>query len=118
MTSAPQNIPADRKEKIRQWFIANRPTCPIAMSDGFYAHGQDLHHARMPNTKTNRKLYPLVIHSMLNLMYVNHDYHLQNGRFGQRKGYLWAEKAQAFLEKNSHKNIRAFVNGMKRAVAK
>jgi len=95
-------------------FMANRNggVCPIAREHGEFARPEDLHHAGMPNTKTNRRLYPYVIHSMLNLQPVNHQWHMAHGRWGQRKGFLWAERYQRFLEKPCHERARLFVNGV------
>jgi hypothetical protein len=66
----------------------------------------------MPNTKTNRTKYPLVIHSLFNLLAVKNDpWHLAHGRFGQERGYLWAERLELFLEQPRHERARLYVNG-------
>lgn len=108
--TATQSVPRNCWSKIFL-FLAGRNNfkCPIAAEYGEHVAPTDLHHAGMPNTATNRKLYPLVIHSMLNLVPVSHDYHMAHGRWGQRKGYAWAERYQRFLER--HPLAAQFVNG-------
>ena len=73
--------------------------CPIAESKGVcYAVPTSLHH-RLHNTKTNRKLYPLFIDSIWNLMAVNHHWHLSYGSYG-KIGILEAERRERFLERH------------------
>lgn len=72
----------------------------------------DLHHP-LHNTKTNRKLYPLLIDSVINLIPVENGEHLNNGSW--KPAHLpkvldgeWARKWERFLEK--HPKIAKWVN--------
>lgn len=109
--ACPQKIPADRHARMFGWLQQNRPFCPIAAEAGYNFKIEDLHHAGMPNTKTNRSQFPLLVHSLLNCCGVSHAWHMQQGRWGQRKGFLWAERYEAFLKRPEHKKILLFVTG-------
>lgn len=106
-------IPPRYKEQLRKTLTKiYGPYCPIAKIHGEKIACEDLHHSKMINNKTNRLLYPDVIHSIFNLKYVSHRYHMQFGRWGQLKGYLWAERLQKFLGNPKHKLIRDWANGV------
>ena len=97
MKPAPKKVP-NREAKViyLQWKQGFR--CPIAAAFGQYAGtGNELHHAGVHNTKTNRLLYPKFIHSVWNLMLVSHKYHMMHGSFG-RISDIEAAKREAFLE--------------------
>lgn len=70
--------------------------CPIGDSIGNPWPAEELHHTGVHNTKVNRRMYPLYIHSLWNLLAVNHECHMQRGSFG-RISYLEAAKREAFL---------------------
>ena len=111
---APKKIPSNCWENLfEKLYRCQGGICPIAKDKaGLSIHPDCLHHARMPNTKTNRSKYPFVVHSVFNLMAVRNDpWHLRNGRFGQEKGYGWAERLQAFLSQERHFRSRMYVNG-------
>jgi hypothetical protein len=88
--------------------------CPIAKEKHNMRHViiTDLHHAGIHNTKVSRKLYPNVVHSIINLIPVNNFYHIANGSYG-RKSEMWAKKWQKFLENPIHKKCNKFVNEIK-----
>lgn len=90
-------------------YLANRNNwrCPIALEKDAIAQVTDLHHYRVHNTKVNRKLYPLFIDSMLNLVAVNNAWHLKNPSWG-REPYFEAEKYELFLSR--HPKIDKFLN--------
>jgi len=46
-------------------------------SKGCTRLGQEIHH-KLPNTKTNRKLYPLFIDSIFNLCWINKHCHVHD----------------------------------------
>lgn len=86
-------------EKFAYIFKKQSGCCAIAKSKGKIAQMTELHHAGVNNSKVNRRLYPLFIDSVWNLIGVNHDYHLQSGSFG-RISFLEAEKRERFLERH------------------
>jgi hypothetical protein len=90
-------------------FLARRKNwmCPIAASMGRPAQAQELHH-KCHNTRINRKKYPLFIDSLLNLLAVNHSYHMIKPSWAKITDYQ-AGKYEAFLRR--HPKIAMFVNG-------
>jgi hypothetical protein len=87
--------------------------CPIGLEKfGRCDAVHDLHHAGIHNTELNRKLYPVLVHSTLNLVPVNHDNHLNFPSYG-RRGPLWAEKLEEFLNEKRHWKFRVFVTTSK-----
>ena len=92
----------------KQFYLTRKQKgmCPIAKAHGETAAPQELHH-RLHNTKINKRLYPLFIDSVWNLMAVDHDWHMMYGSFG-KISVLEAEKREAFLER--HPMIAAAVN--------
>ena len=81
--------------------------CPIALSHRTKAEVTDLHHAHIHNMKWARRLYPLFIDSIWNLVPVHNAWHLKHGSFGK-----WPEervrRCEIFLRK--HKKIADFLN--------
>lgn len=71
----------------------------FALRSGLYAEPTELHHAGIHNTEVNRKLYPLLIHSLMNLMAVNHHFHMKFDYYG-RISYLEADRREAFLRRH------------------
>ncbi len=72
--------------------------CPIAKSEGWYEPVSELHH-KVADSNVNCKLYPLLIHSLWNLVAVNHWWHgMHPHRFRMR--YLEADKREAFLQRH------------------
>jgi len=67
----------------------------------------ELHHAGIHNTKTNRKLYPILIHSPFNLVGVDKWYHEQYRNFG-KKSKVWADRIEKFLQSKHHNKWRNF----------
>lgn len=96
MNPAPKKIP-NRAAKVKILMQLQRYNCAIADSMGIYSDPHELHHAGVPNTKINRKLYPLLIHSIWNLKIVNHWLHMTHGSFG-RMSVREARSREAFLE--------------------
>ena len=94
------------KEKFEYLASRNNWRCPIALERDVIAQVTDLHH-KLHNTKVNRKLYPLFIDSMLNLVPVNNAWHLKYPSWG-REPYYRAEKYESFL--NRHPKVFMFVN--------
>ena len=90
-------------------YLADRQSwvCPIALEKNKLAEVTDLHHYRCHNTRPNRKKYPLLIDSLLNLVAVNNAYHLSNGSWG-RASDLECERIEKFLER--HPKIAKWVN--------
>lgn len=87
--------------------------CPIAREKkGKSLPTSDMHHAGIHDTKVNRKLYPNLIHSLLNLKAVSNQYHLQYPSWGKRS-QLWAENCQEFLENPVHWKCNEFVNNLR-----
>ena len=96
--------------------------CPIAAAHGVIItlpvlfEGQerrpdyDLHHYRIHNLKINRKRWPLLIDSLINLLPVSHGYHMAHGSFGERWGPYRCDQAENYLIK--HNKINQFVNGV------
>ena len=81
--------------------------CPIAKKYGYSRICTELHH-KLHNTKTNRKKYPHFIDSMLNLVAVNHDYHMEHPSYA-KVNYILADKYEEFLKR--HPRFDKFVNG-------
>ena len=80
--------------------------CPIAKAHGKGAFAKELHH-RLHKTKVNKRLYPIFIDSIWNLIAVDHDNHMMHGSFG-KISVLEAEKREAFLRR--HPVIAAAIN--------
>ena len=70
-------------------------------------HPEDLHH-RVPNKKMNRRRFPLLIDSLLNLVAVNHAMHMEWPSWG-RFSLLQADRMERALER--WPRASAFVNG-------
>ena len=66
----------------------------------------ELHHC-IHNTKINRKRFPNYIHSLWNLVGVNHWWHLNNGSWG-KISLKEADIREAFLKR--HPRINKFMN--------
>ena len=81
--------------------------CQIAMSQDKIAPCTELHHYRVHNTKYNRKKFPLLVNSILNLIPVNHAYHMQKPSFGIITDHQ-AGLIERYLERNPSTN--KFVN--------
>ena len=83
--------------------------CPIAKDkEGWAEPATELHHI-IHNTKVNRKLYPLLIDSVWNLVAVNHYWHMKYPTFGRPYGWqMKAVRREAFLER--HPMIAKAVN--------
>ena len=81
--------------------------CPIAKAYGKYRQVTELHHSHIHNTKIFKKLYPLFIDSLWNLIPVNNAWHLKYGSFGK-----WPEervsRCEIFLQR--HKKIAEYLN--------
>ena len=75
-----------------------RGRCPIADAHESLAPAMELHH-RLHKTIVNKRLFPLFIDSIWNLMAVDHDWHMMYGSFG-KISVLEAEKREAFLERH------------------
>ena len=101
MREPPKAIP-NYHEKA--WYLARRQrwTCPISGETV-----QDLHH-RLHNTRPNRRRFPRLIHSMLNLVAVNHDAHLMEPGWGRMR-LVAADRMEATLAR--WPRAEAFVNG-------
>lgn len=83
-------------------------TCPIYYQlKGRYKTPDSLHHYRIHNTKNNRKRYPLLVDSLLNLLPVFNSYHILNNSWGKISEFN-ADKIERFLEK--HPRAERFVN--------
>jgi hypothetical protein len=97
---APESISQTRHENIFKILKKKYKSCPIAAAHGKIADMEDLHHAMLHNTKVNRKCFPYFIHSALNILPVNHAWHLSNPSFGRLKGYINAEKYEDYLRRH------------------
>ncbi len=82
--------------------------CPIYYQQkGNYKTPDALHHTKVHDTKINRKRYPLLINSLLNLTPVFNSYHILNSSWGKISEYN-ADKIERFLER--HPQAERFVN--------
>lgn len=97
-------------------YLAERQkwVCPIwrehARKDGRFATDHlptELHH-RLHNTKPNRRRFPALIDSLLNLAAVNHAWHMKYPFWG-RINLATADKMERALER--WPKARAFVTG-------
>jgi len=96
----------EKKWQYLNWHQKGR--CPIAWEkDGEIVMLHELHHAGIHDTKLNRKRWPLLIDSLLNLKLVNHNYHMMWPSWG-RISDLEADRKERFLER--HPKICEFVN--------
>ena len=82
--------------------------CPIAAENGDIAQVSELHHI-VHNTKMNRRLYPLLIDSVINLRPVSHGWHLARPSWGCMSDYR-AARREAFLSR--HPRIAEYVNNL------
>jgi len=95
-------------EAKREW-LCNKYNfqCVIAKSHKKQMPVTELHHSHIHNKKWVRKLYPLFIDSIWNLLPVNNAYHLAYGNFGR-----WPEervsRCENFLKR--HKKLAEWVN--------
>lgn len=84
--------------------------CPIFYKlKGRYKTPDALHHFKIHNTDINKKRYPLLIDSLLNLVPVFNSYHIQNNSWGKISEYQ-ADKIERFLER--HPKASQFVNNL------
>lgn len=107
--AAPEQIPPECRGRLwdrlqEHWGDA----CPIAFEAGLFKMQVELHHAHLHNTITNRMLYPLVIHSIVNLVPVSHEWHMQRQNWRPSKHFN-AAAWQRFFER--HPAIAAWANG-------
>ena len=109
MKPAPARIP-HHDEKLVYLQRRQYGACPIALShDSVHRWACELHHAGVANSKINRARYPLYVHSVWNLVAVNHDAHMVNGSFG-RISLLEADQREAFLRR--HPGIAGWMNSL------
>jgi len=89
------------EKKLRYLMRKTHGVCPIALEkDGFSLGVTELHHI-VHNTKVNRKLFPLLIHSVWNLVAVNHSWHMEYPTWGRRKDWqLEARRRESFLQRH------------------
>ena len=88
--------------------------CPIAAEKGKLqkdkvTHVTELHHL-LHNTKVNKRLYPLLIDSILNLRPVSNHFHLKWPSWGNITPFN-AQKMEQFLF--FHPQLSIFVNEIK-----
>ena len=76
---------------------------------GKYKSPDALHHYRVHDTKINRRRFPLLINSLLNLMPVFNAYHIHKSSWGKISEYD-ADKIELFLF--NHPKAERFVNHM------
>lgn len=82
--------------------------CPIMWeTNSIYIKPDSLHHTKAHDTKINRKRYPLLIDSLLNLTPVFNAIHITRGSWGKISEYN-ADKIERFLER--HVKAARFVN--------
>ena len=101
-------------EKMRYLLRHQHFECPILAANGREAtitSKPDLDHSRVPNTKHNRRKYPLLIDSLLNLRAVDHHAHLHLPRSQVRMSGYNAAKLEAFLRR--HPKTAEWVNNPK-----
>ena len=96
--AAPKKVP-NRSLKVKHLLVMQGYECPIAKNFGEWATPEEIHHAGVHNTEVNRRLYPLLIHSLWNLLLVNHQFHMKHGSFG-RMSEKEAASREAFLERH------------------
>lgn len=86
--------------KAEYLYIKQKGRCAItgkSLTGGPYYW--DLHHAGIHNSKVNRKLYPLFIDSVWNLMLADHEAHLNCPLWG-RISYIEADHRERFLRRH------------------
>ncbi len=90
------------RAKFEYLYAKQNGRCAIATSYGRIAAitERELHHAGRHNTDTDRKLYPLLINSIWNLVAVNHLWHMKYPAWGKQKGTAWAGSREAFLQRH------------------
>lgn len=82
--------------------------CPITYKvKSLYKTPDSLHHTKVHNTKPNKKRYPLLIDSLLNLTPVFNAVHITRGSWGKISEFN-ADKIERFLER--HVKAARFVN--------
>ena len=96
----------NRKEKINYLIDKFGYGCPMAKEKGLVASVSDPHH-RCHDTKWRVKKFPLFIHSILNIVMVNHGHHMSRPSWGKITDYQ-AERYERFLE--LHPKASIFVN--------
>jgi len=69
--------------------------CPIAASHNKWASPESLHH-RLPNSKINRKRFPLFIDSVFNVVPVDDNFHMKYPGWGQYKVFE-ADKIERYI---------------------
>ena len=72
--------------------------CAIGQDYGHIANCEELHH-KLHNTEPNRRRYPLLIHSLMNLVGVSRYWHTMHPYWG-RPTLLDADKMEAFLRRH------------------
>ena len=72
--------------------------CAIGQAYGFAKPVEELHH-KLHNTEPNRRQYPLLIHSLMNLVGVSRYWHTMHPYWG-RPTLLDADKMEAFLRRH------------------
>ena len=84
--------------------------CPIMWEvNSVYIKPDSLHHTKVHNTKSNKKRYPLLLNSLLNLTPVFNAIHITRGSWGKISEYN-ADKIERFLER--HPLAARFVNDL------
>jgi hypothetical protein len=94
------------KEKFKYLYMRQNGLCPIAKEHGHGATPDALHH-RLHNTKENRERFILFIDSILNLVAVNNEWHINNNSWGKITEKE-AEKWERFLIR--HHKLAIWVN--------
>lgn len=103
------------KRKIKFEYLAERQgwICPISKEKWMTGKGNlrrvdnVLHHYRIHDTDSNCQKYPLLVHSLLNLVAVSNEEHLSHGFWG-RVSQFRAASIESFLFR--HPKIAKWVN--------
>lgn len=97
----------NREEKVRYLYERQNGLCAIAMHKGKVIEANDELHHLYTDTAKHREKCPLLIHSVWNLVLVNHQIHIANpGALGVTD--YRAVKREAFLRR--HPRIARWVN--------
>jgi len=94
-------------EKMEYLTLRQKWLCPIAASKGVKGYGLTQLHHRLHDHKNYRAKYPLFIDSIMNIVAVNHSWHIANPS-ALHLGEYYAGRCERFLER--HPRFAMWVN--------
>lgn len=84
-------------DKNKRLFLVKHQKATDPISGEQLRSDFQVHHAKAHNTKRNREIYPLLIDSVINLVALNVETHMQNPFYGEASD-LECEKWERFLQ--------------------